>query len=80
MHGPPHPPILYSFKSADEVVYGIASFIYKAQKDAIEKKDRFTVALSGGSLPKMLKGLIDMPGIKWDKWYGIFTIQNIQSD
>jgi len=77
MHGPPHPPILYSFKSVDEVVYGIASFIYKAQKDAIEKKDRFTVALSGGSLPKMLKGLIDMPGIKWDKWQVFYADERV---
>jgi len=77
MHGPPHNPILYSFSSTDVVVDALASFILKAQKEAIEKKDRFTVALSGGSLPKMLKGLIPLPGIKWDKWQVFYADERI---
>jgi len=46
----------------------LAVFIVKAQKEAIDKKGRFTVALSGGSLPKQLNKLIDNPAVKWDKW------------
>jgi 6-phosphogluconolactonase len=68
MHGPPSPPTLYSFANPDGVVNALADFIIKAQKDAVEKKDRFTLAISGGSLPAMLKGLIGKPGVKWDKW------------
>jgi Glucosamine-6-phosphate isomerases/6-phosphogluconolactonase len=75
MHSPPNPPVLYSFSSTDDVVQALANFILKAQKDALEKKDRFTIALSGGSLPKMLKGLIDLRGIKWDKWYAMLSRQ-----
>lgn len=61
-------PILCSFATSDELVDALATFVIKAQKEAIEKKGRFTIALSGGSLPKQLNGLIDKPGVKWDKW------------
>ncbi|KAF9470539.1 6-phosphogluconolactonase [Pholiota conissans] len=45
----------------------LAAFIALAQKDSIDKKDRFTIALSGGSLSNMPKGLISNPFMKWDK-------------
>jgi len=77
MHGPPHPPILHSFPTVDNVVDGLANFINQAQKDAIEKKGRFTIALSGGSLPKLLKGLVDMKGIKWDKWQVFYADERV---
>jgi len=77
MHGPPHPPILYSFTTTDVLVDNLAAFVSKAQKDAIEKKDRFTIALSGGSLPKLLKGLIHIPAIKWDKWQVFYVDERI---
>jgi hypothetical protein len=67
-----HPPkdlVLYSFPSSDELTAGLAAFVLKAQKEAVEKKGRFTVALSGGSLPKTLAALIGNPAVKWDKWY-----------
>jgi 6-phosphogluconolactonase len=56
-------------ETVDEVVSALAAFVLKAQNEAIERKGRFAIALSGGSLPKMLKGLIDAPGARWDKWY-----------
>lgn len=46
----------------------LANFVVKAQKDAIEKRGKFTLALSGGSLPNNLKGLIGQEGVQWDKW------------
>lgn len=67
MHAP-SAPIVYSFANPDELVESLAHFIIKAQKESIEKKGRFTVALSGGSLPQQLNGLVDKPGVKWDKW------------
>jgi 6-phosphogluconolactonase len=66
--GAPSPPVLYSFPTSDELISSLADFVVKTQKDAIDKKGRFTIALSGGSLPKQLKGLIGHPGVKWDKW------------
>lgn len=66
--GPPAPPILYSFPTGDQLIESLAHFIVKAQKEAVDKKGRFTIALSGGSLPKQLKGLVGHAGVKWDKW------------
>lgn len=63
------PPVFFSFASSVDLGESLAEFILKAQKEALEKKGRFTVALSGGSLPKQLGGLIGNPGIRWEKWY-----------
>ena len=59
---------MYSFTNPEELVESLAHFIIKAQKEALAKKGRFTIAISGGSLPKQLNGLIGKPGVKWDKW------------
>lgn len=69
MHQPPAAPVVYSLPTADDVVTALAQFVIRSQHEAIEKKGRFTIALSGGSQPKMLRGLIGAPGIQWDKWY-----------
>jgi len=67
-HPPPSPPVLYAFASTTELSKSLAAFILKAQKESVERKGRFTVALSGGSLPSLLTALIDHPAAKWDKW------------
>lgn len=67
MHQPAQP-VVYSFGSVGEVVSGLATYVIRVQQEAIEKKGRFTIALSGGSQPKMLKGLIAAQGVQWDKW------------
>ncbi|EPQ60911.1 6-phosphogluconolactonase [Gloeophyllum trabeum ATCC 11539] len=61
-------PIVCSFPTASELTEALADFVIKAQKEAIEKKGRFTIALSGGSLPKQLSALAKRTGVKWDKW------------
>ena len=79
--GPPSDPILYSFPSTDVLVDSLAHFIIKTQKEAIEKKGRFTIALSGGSLPKQLKGLVGRNDVKWDLWCVVshpFRCLNVQ--
>jgi 6-phosphogluconolactonase len=68
MHNAPAKPVLYSQKDGDDVVRALTEYILQAQREAVEKKGRFTVALSGGSLPKMLRGLIGNEGVDWDKW------------
>jgi 6-phosphogluconolactonase len=70
VHKPPAPPVVFSFPDTDRLKDSLASFIIKAQKESFEKKgkSRFTVALSGGSLPKMLSGLVGRPGVKWKNW------------
>ena len=64
----PSAPVLCTFSDHAELVESLAQFVVKAQKESIQKKGRFTVAVSGGSLPAQLSGLIDRPGVKWDKW------------
>ena len=64
----PHPPILYSFPSSGALSDALAAFIVRAQKEGLDKHDKFTVAVSGGSLPKTLSALVGNPADKWDKW------------
>jgi len=76
-HPPPSAPILVAFQSPDELVDGLAQFVVKAQKETIDKKGRFTVAISGGSLPKMLRGLIGNTHIKWDRWHIFYVDERV---
>ncbi|KAG9101485.1 suppressor of los1-1 [Ceratobasidium sp. UAMH 11750] len=73
----PQPPILYSFDSSTALIDSLAKFIVKAQAEAVEKKGKFTVALSGGSLPKMLMGLAGRNDLPWDKWYIYFADERL---
>jgi len=68
---------LHTFESPADLTGALAEFILKAQKDSIEKKGRFTVALSGGSLPKQLKTLIGHPSAKWDKWQVFYADERV---
>jgi 6-phosphogluconolactonase len=70
VHQPPPAPVLYSFPTIDDLKNSLAAFIAKAQKETYEKKGkpRFTVALSGGSLPKMLGNLVGNSEVKWKNW------------
>jgi 6-phosphogluconolactonase len=67
----PSAPILYSFPDADTVQDALADYIFNVQEEAIaSKRDKFTLAISGGSLPKMLKKLASKyhGKIKWGLW------------
>ncbi|KDR85207.1 hypothetical protein GALMADRAFT_218291 [Galerina marginata CBS 339.88] len=77
LHQPPSPPVLVSFLDTAHLVDGLAMFVAKAQKESIDKKGRFTIALSGGSLPKMLSGLIDNPQIKWNHWQVFYVDERV---
>lgn len=64
------PPVLYSFADPDELSKGLASFVLAAQDEALKKTSTFKLAISGGSLPKVLgQDLIHRNDVKWDKWY-----------
>lgn len=67
-HHAPLAPILYSFPDSTELVDSVAEFVLKAQNDAIKRRGAFTLAISGGSLPGNLKGLIGKEGVLFDKW------------
>lgn len=75
VHGHPSPPVLYTFptehKEGDtrpSLIDSLTNFVLKAEQNAIEHRGKFTIALSGGSLPNNLKKLVDAEGVQWDKW------------
>jgi 6-phosphogluconolactonase len=70
----PTRPILYSFSDTSNLSDSLAEYILKAQKESIDKRNRFTVAISGGSLPKTLTALVSKPGAQWDKWQVTFSL------
>ncbi|KAH6917172.1 6-phosphogluconolactonase [Coprinopsis sp. MPI-PUGE-AT-0042] len=76
-HPPPHEPILLSFPNKDALVESLAAFVGKAQKESIDKKGKFTIALSGGSLPKLLGGLVGAPDIKWKNWHVYYVDERV---
>ncbi|KAI0670094.1 6-phosphogluconolactonase [Trametes maxima] len=76
-HSAPAAPVLCTFANNDELQTALANFIVRAQKESIEKKGRFTVAVSGGSLPKQLAGLINNPAVKWDKWQVFYADERV---
>lgn len=62
-------PVLYGFPSTDSLSEGLASFVLAAQDEALKKQSTFKLAISGGSLPKVLgKNLIERKDVPWDKW------------
>ncbi|OCF54828.1 6-phosphogluconolactonase [Kwoniella mangroviensis CBS 10435] len=69
---PPAPPVFYSFPKVDVLQDSLANFVVKAQRDAVEKRGKFTIALSRGSLAANLKGLVGQENVQWDKWEVFF--------
>ncbi|OCF37226.1 6-phosphogluconolactonase [Kwoniella heveanensis BCC8398] len=69
---PPAPPVFYSFPTTDVLVDSLANFVVKAQRDAVEKRGKFTIALSRGSLAANLRGLVGQENVQWDKWEVFF--------
>lgn len=62
-------PVLFGFPSTDNLSQALATFVLKAQDEALKKQATFRIAISGGSLPKVLgKDLIGREGVPWDKW------------
>jgi 6-phosphogluconolactonase len=64
-------PTLYTFKNADDIAVSLADFIKKAYDTAIDRHGKFTIGLSGGSLPKTLGiALVPLPEgtLDYTKW------------
>ncbi|KAF2741307.1 6-phosphogluconolactonase [Polyplosphaeria fusca] len=69
------PPNLYAFPGNDELALSLRAFVLEAQNSALERHSVFRVAVSGGSLPKLLaKALFNDDGkIQFDKWEMFFA-------
>ncbi|KAH8924260.1 6-phosphogluconolactonase [Atractiella rhizophila] len=71
-------PVVFSFNQQDELSEALAEFVLEAQNQSIRLRGRFTVALSGGSLPKLMTpGLIENPRVQWDKWIIFFADERL---
>ncbi|PWA02687.1 hypothetical protein BB558_001170 [Smittium angustum] len=65
---------VYNFQSGDLVSQALNHFIEKKSAEAIAKTGRFTVAFSGGSLPKTVaKYLVNNKAIDFSKWHVFFA-------
>lgn len=68
--------------ASNEVANAVGKYILKLQNDSIAKNGSFKIAVSGGSLGKVLKkALIDnseiAPDIKWNKWQVYFSDERL---
>ncbi|KAI9600407.1 hypothetical protein H4Q26_000190 [Puccinia striiformis f. sp. tritici PST-130] len=76
----PHPAILYALPK-DKVASSLGDFVIKAQDEALSKRSKFTLAVSGGSLAKTLvDGLTGRDEVKWDKWVVFFADERSSPD
>lgn len=72
------PPVLYSFPDPTALANALGSFVIAAQTEALKKSPTFKIAISGGSLPKVLgEGLMDREGVQWDKWEVFFADERV---
>ncbi|KAG4302857.1 hypothetical protein PCANB_000871 [Pneumocystis canis] len=69
---------LYSFQSRNDLKNALCQYIQKAYNESLIKNNRFYIAISGGSLPKIIaesiKNLID---INWSKWEIFFADERV---
>ncbi len=74
------PSNLFSFGSSDELARNFRAYIVDAQNAALARHGQFRVAVSGGSLPKVLAQALLMNGsgtgddvVQFDKWHIFFA-------
>ncbi|CAG8447683.1 28627_t:CDS:2 [Dentiscutata erythropus] len=71
-------PTVRSFTTSNELSVSLADLVTKLSAESIEARDRFTVGISGGSLPKLLAAdLKHRKDVKWDKWEVFFCDERI---
>jgi len=66
---------VFSFSSTKDIEDALCQFIIKRQKEALQSQDKFTIALSGGSLPLRLAALANYPAdeVFWNKWHVFYA-------
>ncbi|KAI0244759.1 suppressor of los1-1, partial [Massospora cicadina] len=70
----PTEPLVFSFSTLEEVSIALNKFVASCSSQAIKSHGRFTIALSGGSLPKTLAAVLkDNREIDFSKWHVFFA-------
>jgi 6-phosphogluconolactonase len=68
------PHTVYVFPTTDSLSEGLNDYVQKLSQQAIASHGKFTVAISGGSLPKLLsKNLASNSSIDFSKWHVFFA-------
>lgn len=72
-------PLVYAYKESSDVADSVADFIIKLQNEALTSAKYFNVAVSGGSLVKVLRtGLLKRNDeVKWSNWRIFFADERI---
>ncbi|CAG8440866.1 8051_t:CDS:2 [Acaulospora morrowiae] len=71
-------PHIITKPTTGELSISLADLVVEKSKKAIETLDRFTIGLSGGSLPKILAAdLKNRKDITWEKWEVFFCDERI---
>lgn len=65
------------FDNEAEVSQAVIKFIVELSTESIRSHGWFCVALPGGSLVKVLKALVDEPGIDWSKWHVFWVDERV---
>jgi 6-phosphogluconolactonase len=69
---------VYTYENADTIANSLAKFITAQQDAVLATKEKFTIAISGGSLISILaKALLKNENIKWSKWVIYFSDERI---
>lgn len=69
---------VYSYNDNDAIAQSLAKFIISQQDAVLATHEKFTVAISGGSLINILaKGLLKNDQIKWSKWVIYFSDERV---
>jgi len=72
------PPNLYAFQATDELAQSLRAYVLEAQNSALSRHQVFRVAVSGGSLPKvlgqaLLRETTGEGSVQFDKWEIFFA-------
>lgn len=59
-------------KDLAELSSKAAAKLFRIANDSILERGRFTIALSGGSTPRALYGVMSQASIQWNKWHFFF--------
>nr|CAG8433192.1 15336_t:CDS:2 [Entrophospora candida]CAG8566618.1 1497_t:CDS:2 [Entrophospora candida] len=75
----PSPPKIQSFSSNQNISEALSNMIVELSKKSIATRERFTIGLSGGSLPKILSLELKnrKDDIEWDKWQVFFCDERL---
>ncbi|KAG7880681.1 hypothetical protein KL925_002685 [Ogataea polymorpha] len=73
---------VHSYANSRDVADAVARYVIKHQNDALEKGHKFKIAISGGSLGKVLnEGLIankeNFANVKWSNWEVYFSDERL---